>query len=478
MVHLRSVPPNFPDTRAPHVADPPSRAGSASYAFQAKAYAEALRAYENKEIPHKPEAMDFDSVVREPMIYMDGPPEYSMSLIPLHLFLGTSLKQVNALEWELKVLDARWSQERGVRLSTSKSAGEKKSLDEKLRDAENWISVLHTSIETHSNLIFGLTSSIELMKSTPESANGIERGKKTRSRKKDYQPLPGEDEYRDACANLLAAQQAETKAKKDLIKSHTEVVKLYSSKAGPFVRAFYDLMDTFNLERQAYHSSALNGNDCHKIFQPSVSDQFAKLLAPRLACDLEVVPGLAGETPRVRLVLSNVQGIGDRARSDLFAALWRTIGEASSLWTRKEPLCEHEIDRFGVLADRFAIEYSILFPEEEPTPKMHFITYHLLRQMRWLGTSGMLHEGVVEAFHVIDNRHVLRWANVKDPEANVWMRARAAWSLSAVKVSIRALDHEREVLRRDKGNTDARHMYAEYERRREERLAQEEAEAA
>jgi len=104
---------------------------------------------------------------------------------------------------------------------------------------------------------------------------------------------------------------------------------------------------------------------------------------------------------------------------------------------------------------------------------MHVLLYHVLGQMRWLGTSGMLHEGVVEAFHVRDNRHKVRFANVKDRIRNIILRSRAAWQMTGSKLSMRSADEEREERRREKLNTTKRGDHAAAARRRAARLADE-----
>jgi hypothetical protein len=47
----------------------------------------------------------------------------------------------------------------------------------------------------------------------------------------------------------------------------------------------------------------------------------------------------------IRLQLSNAQGVGDNALAGNFKRLWITLGEAASLWTRKEPLCARTRNR-------------------------------------------------------------------------------------------------------------------------------------
>ena len=97
-------------------------------------------------------------------------------------------------------------------------------------------------------------------------------------------------------------------------------------------------------------------------------------------------------------------------------------------------------------------------------PKGHVLLYHCIQQARWFGSLGMLHEGVVEALHVVDNRLVLRFGNVKNPEQNIVSRTHAHWQLSAPggPLSIRDPDYKREKVQRDRRNTSSREMRADW----------------
>jgi hypothetical protein len=53
--------------------------------------------------------------------------------------------------------------------------------------------------------------------------------------------------------------------------------------------------------------------------------------------------------------------------------------------------------------------------------------YHVLEQLVELRSCGMLHEGVVEAVHVVDNRMILRFGCVQNLEQQVRCRLRAIW---------------------------------------------------
>ena len=68
-----------------------------------------------------------------------------------------------------------------------------------------------------------------------------------------------------------------------------------------------------------------------------------------------------------------------------------------------------------------------MWPKRQVTPKLHKMLYHVLDQLVELRSVGMLHEGVVEAVHVVDNRMILRFGCVKNLEQQLVSRLRAIW---------------------------------------------------
>ena len=278
-------------------------------------------------------------------------------------------------------------------------------------------------------------------------------GLKRRKNKKDYTPLPYEEEYRALLEAMSTAVAAKEVASSRIAALANKLTKLWATEAGPFVRSFYALMDSFNLQRQAYHSGALVGNDVLRLLKPDAILAFTNLLMPRIACDLE-----ADESGHVHVNLSNVAGIGDAPLARKFYNIFSTFSALANLTTRSEPLCEHELNFFDVLSDDFAEQFAHLFPEKEMLPKGHVLLYHCIQQARWFGSLGMLHEGVVEALHVVDNRLVLRFGNVKNPEQNIISRSHAHWQLAdpGGPLSIREPDYQRERARRVRVNTNSR----------------------
>jgi len=473
VTHLCQQPPGQRETRSAEAARPAARAGSFSYAYQAAELAKAQAEYAAGKSTKKPEAKNYFSCVNPPLLWVDGPPEHSMSLYPLHLFLGLVAHQFNHFEKELKWRDAAWAKGRGRVLADAKAQAN-------LVEAEATADRLQQAVEQHRASATSHANAAALIASDPANAEAVARAK---SKPRAAPQLPFEGEFRQHVRDEQAALSALATAEKQLGAARQLVVQLHGEEAGPFMRAFYELMDSFNLERQAYHSGALNGNDCQRAFAPDAVPEFAALLAPRITAKLAVETSESdsqgGGAPRVRLRLNNIMGIADRTMADQFEGLWMLLSEAASLWTRKSPLCEHLMDRFESVSTQFAVEYAKLFPDQEAPPKLHVMLYHVLRQMRWLGGSGILHEGVVEAAHVVHNRHAARWANVKAPEQNIRVCVRAFWSMANPQATnIRALDQERETRNREHRSRDARQLREQAAQKRAERLARDEARAA
>ena len=99
-----------------------------------------------------------------------------------------------------------------------------------------------------------------------------------------------------------------------------------------------------------------------------------------------------------------------------FFNLFSDYSDIASLHSRLEPLCPHELARFSMLTDRFAVRFAKMFPSVAPTPKMHGLLCHALQQLELLGAVAPLSESVVEGVHVQDNMLCRRFANVQDLE--------------------------------------------------------------
>ena len=469
VIHLPEQPSGSRETRSRRAADPPPRAGSASIALQA---GRLLAAQERHRAGHskKPEPMDYDSCIAMPLIYVDGPPVLSVSTMALHVFLGLSMHVFKLFEEELRQQDAIWAAMRSETLADPK-------VQAALEQAQAAVLAMKNEIEEHKSEITCASEQLEVIEQGPGGVEAVERCKKKGGRRPAAWGAPSiaEIALKDATKARNSAQAALKTVERALPAAEREVVDLYNSQAGPFVRSFYALMDSLNLQRQAYHSGAFTGKDAKKTLEPEVAKAFARLLYPHLRVELHVAEVEAEEgVPHVSLDLKNTQGVGDAGRAAKYKRIWQLLGLAVSLWTRFEPVCEHEVCRFKALVVDIAHLWCELFPSHEPPPKLHMMLYHMITQLEWFRSTGQFHEGVVESFHVLDNRLFQRFAHVKNAEDQVRARANAAFQLTDPRSkSIRRLDRERERIGRQKRNRAERTSHAERDRR--QRLEEEES---
>ena len=459
VVHRRSNAPSQ-ETRLRGEADPPARVSSSAIGLRARALKTANDEFDKKMIeydqkpkmngigsrqacekkPKKPEPADYDSCIHEPLLYFDGPPERSTSTTPLHLLLGLVLGLVNEMEAELKQGDAAFASARGEKMSDPKVQIE-------LEVKEALLVTLRAELPVLVAKASDAITKMEMIADDSLNAEAVKRGSKARSQRAGYTPEPLEDEYRQLRLERVATCKIQHETEQKINKEEAEVLKLRNKDAGPFLRAFYALFDQLKLERQAYHNQALNGNDCKKVLQPQVAHALSRLLDGRLVCELGVttINGIAS----VSLNINVTSGLGDSARADRYELILLTLGEAASLWTRVEPLCDHEVARFKALCDEYAELFVCLFPDKEPTPKLHIVLYHVYGQMGWLGSSGQFHEGVIESKHVRDNELVRRFCAVKNPERRILLRSRIHWQSEAPgAINIRAMRQQQQARRR------------------------------
>ena len=73
--------------------------------------------------------------------------------------------------------------------------------------------------------------------------------------------------------------------------------------------------------------------------------------------------------------------------------------QAVKLFSRKEPLCEHEISIFPEHVSDFMCTFARVYPTTVPTPKMHMLGYHHQQLLDLKGSIGMDTEQGMEAFH-------------------------------------------------------------------------------
>lgn len=446
---LPCLPPSASDPREPHHANPAMRVGASYDALHQQFVAAGANA----------SAADFGSVINKPLIRAPGIMLDVHSITPLHLLLGCGMELVNFLEATCKKLDAEEAISLGLTAEDEKIARMLADLLVNLTNAT-------AEVEEHQATVSHHINSLQTIVDSPNSADAVARAQKKRPRAKDYTPLPLEDEYRDHAAKLGAAAKALVKAEGKVDKLTAEHQELWGKQGGPRLREFNEMFEAFNLQRQAYFQATMNGWDIWRFFQQDAIDDFSQLVAPRLTC----TPPIAD--PPDAPTAQEACGVwhGSQTLATSFQKLYTAFKDSASLFSRKEPLCDHELDRHDSLVSEVAHGYKeVAPPTKAPPPKLHMLCYHVGLQQRRLGSSGMLHEGVVEAFHVLDNRLTTRYACVKNLIQQLRCRAEASWQLASAP-SIRSVEEAQELRKRERRNQESRTTLAEWYRKRKERL--------
>ena len=79
----------------------------------------------------------------------------------------------------------------------------------------------------------------------------------------------------------LKKKQKETQRQSDsVLKTSTSAKAEFESKRGPFQEKLCSVLEGLHLERQAYHSRALVGNDVHKLTRNDTINKIAKVFKP------------------------------------------------------------------------------------------------------------------------------------------------------------------------------------------------------
>lgn len=333
--------------------------------------------------------------------------------------------------------------------------------------------------------VFSEKHEMETLEAMKEAAPGIALAKQEGKRRgAKYVYAPYEKEYMAHAAAHAQASKSVKQLENALYKTCEENIKVSAEQPGSFLASFLETMDSCNCHRQAHFSGALNGNDAETALKPDSIVAFTNLLRPRkfrkhwrsdgtfeveeLSQGVELYD-MHTYINATHLPTSpsdpDVITIGSHETADLYAELLSSFGACKSLFARKTPLCEHLIEAYGPLRERFAITYAKAHPRDAPTPKVYGVLYQVWAQMKWLGGTGIMHEGVVKASHCVDNRFATRYANVRNLEQQLLCRARAAWQLSdpSGAKSIRAPDDARERRKCDRMSVGSRAKRAKHE---------------
>ena len=277
------------------------------------------------------------------------------------------------LEDEFKVMDWRQAERLGLKPDDPDLAA-------KVVTAHDTLVGLREARETSDIEIANCTNGMEVIKATPNSAGAIAAADK---KKRGKQMLPLEAEYRDLSLRLKVANAKVKSMDAAIKKAEKAMVDLWYVDRGSFTTAMDNLMTSLKLHRCAWFSGTMNGNDVHDVFKPLNAPKFAELMRAKLACTTQILT-VEGKV-MVKLDLG-FEGSDDRAAQ--YAAIMEVFGKCSSLLTRVEALCEHEIAEYRESYNQYAVLYAEMFPDSEMHPKGHGMGYHVGDQMDETGTSG------------------------------------------------------------------------------------------
>ena len=140
---------------------------------------------------------------------------------------------------------------------------------------------------------------------------------------------------------------------------------------GPAQSELYRSLDSIGVKKQQYHGGTLVGNHINKI-----------LSKPEVLCSC----------------LEGSDKYGDILK------LWRLFGSCQKLIDAPRFLSEDEIRQFRQKSCELGHHYSKKFPNENITPKLHIMVFHVYEFLNKWKTVGLMSEQKLEALHGVANR--------------------------------------------------------------------------
>ena len=411
---LRQVPDGFifpegatTDPRSLLERLPPDRPGTEELARLAQSYIDAMRVAAES-AGKEPEQANYKNVVRPPLVWSNSL-KTLIGGMPLHIDLGIMKLITDHIEDKAEELDRQMALAEG---SVPTDVKEKlKAIDDKLTEAE-------LTIEEHTEEKMSLSSAMRIILT---KVPGVDRRRKAKG-----EPLVAlYIEHKAALAVTLEALAKEVKEVQELEAERTVLLDAMAPN-GTFTQAVNTVYKVQRVNKRAYHSQSWVGPDISKLLNPTRNEDPADLFHTAMA-------------PRsVTTPTGGVVTIGTAQWADQMKSVLISFREVRSLYSRVEPLCDHQLDSFDSLVEKFMVDYFTLFPGDKGTPKMHTLGYHYGDIMRIFGSVGQFTEQVIEAYHVVDKRMKERFANVAEPAKQQACRINVATHTSAAKLDMRA----------------------------------------
>ena len=405
------------DTRDVAQQYPAKRTGK-SLEDESRAYLEKLAAAleENGTKPQQGSS-SFHNAIASPIVEAGSYIIYLMSGGPLHIDLGVGLLLFNITELLCRAIDDDIAAAKADALPAAEKAAatqskKRKAAEVALKKAHDVLEALEAEAERVSDAISDREARMMHMEfEHPEVKERCKPG----SRKAG-------DTEQDAAYRTLLKQRADLVKARTSVESKVDTAKKAEAKkqeelssvekgVGPREKKVHMLLRKAKLARNSYHGGSFNGNEINKIFTTEFILELCSFLR---ACE---EPGLSGEYG-CNITASRVQ------------ACLLAFYSCRQYYSRKEPLCDHELKRFSVLLDELAHAFAVAFPDSKPTPKLHYLLYHHLELMWCFGSVGQFTEQAVEGFHPLDNRARVLYSSVREQSTNIALRAKWHWHSS------------------------------------------------
>ena len=357
--------------RSLEVRDPPARGSTDEMAKLAADYQRDAAA------PGAPKDLSsglpkYQSCVAEPFFWSDDLIEH-LSKMPLHVLLGIGVNRLNQIEAECVKLDEDWA----MNSSTSEIVAAWIEANANIVVKEEDIESIQEQITTHEAAMLEIQTHEPARKSwnrggIPPGDAGVfvRRWREENAAKKEF-----EDKMKKAKKELEQLRKTEEEKK---------AAALAAASTGPFATAFNGVLKELGISRKKYFGGTYEGPSLDTIF--SVPGNIAKLCAVLRSREVECPDG-------------RVVRMGSDARASAVESVLQAFGEAYRLFSRKDALCEHEIELFPCLVAQFMCRFATVYPNEQPTPKMHVLGWHYIEMMERHGSTGIDSEQGIEALH-------------------------------------------------------------------------------
>jgi hypothetical protein len=413
-------PPEGPWTTA-HLArdlevrDPPPRAGTDDMALRAAAYQRDAAAHKAAAKLSSGQPL-YQSCEEESMFWSDDLVEH-VSKMPLHVLIGIANNRLNRLEEETLKLDENWA------LNDDSGSGELirawHEANVAVAVAEEGIASIQEEITTHESAMLECQAQEPGRKEWDRGAipAGDKGVWKRRYREEKEAKAIFEGKIRVAKKNLekLKAEEDSTKA-----------AALAAASTGPFASELERvLLKEIKISKKKYFGGTYEGPSADRVF--SSRENISKLCAVLRRREVRSPDGVS------------TTWLGSDERAAAVESVLQAFGGAYRLFSKKDALCEHEITLFPKIVERFMVCHAEVYPDEQPTPKMHVLGFHYAEMMERHGSTGQDSEQGIEALHPEFN-YVLNHFRALDRNKPAQLEAVAGrmWSRGAGAAELKA----------------------------------------